>query len=275
MISPWTLWLRIIDYHDSVYLGMDMDFYKNLVQEESERHDSYMSLKYKYIKSLLSDFNIRIINNGLTDEPIIRVWKSAKIEPNTRFFYMNQLGTLGAYSYTHTPPFNGFSAGRYCSIASNVRLFGAAHYPDWVSSSSIFYDSFITSDRPLTFSERMRNRTKIGHDVWIGSDVAIARNVSIGNGAIIATGSIVTKDVPAYAVVGGVAAKILKYRFEKSIIDELESIQWWDYSMHDLKGLNFTAPRSFIDEFRNRVERGEIEKYSPKYIDLSEFLDEH
>jgi acetyltransferase-like isoleucine patch superfamily enzyme len=62
----------------------------------------------------------------------------------------------------------------------------------------------------------------IGNDVWIGAYVKILKDVTIGNGAV------VTKDVPPYAIVGGVPAKVIKYRFNKATIQKLLKIKWWD-----------------------------------------------
>ena len=68
----------------------------------------------------------------------------------------------------------------------------------------------------------------IGNDVWVGEDAKILEGVSIGNGAIIATGAVVTKDVPPYTIVGGVPAKIIRYRFEAEQIAYLQQLQWWN-----------------------------------------------
>ena len=69
----------------------------------------------------------------------------------------------------------------------------------------------------------------IGNDVWIGYKAIILAGVKIGDGAIIGTGALVTKDVPAYSIVGGVPAKIIRKRFSEDIINELEILKWWDW----------------------------------------------
>ena len=73
--------------------------------------------------------------------------------------------------------------------------------------------------------------TTIGNDVWIGWDVLIKGGVTIGNGAVIGARSVVTKVVPPYAVVAGVPAKVIKYRFEQEKIDLLQQLQWWDWDI--------------------------------------------
>lgn len=75
----------------------------------------------------------------------------------------------------------------------------------------------------------------IGNDVWIGAYVNIIEGITIGDGAIIAAGSVVTQDVPPYAVVGGVPAKVIKYRFEQDIIEQLKKIEWWNKDQKWLK----------------------------------------
>lgn len=86
-------------------------------------------------------------------------------------------------------------------------------HDDWVK----YPDGFI-EQKPIT----------IGNDVWIGRKVIIMDGVNIGNGAIVATGAVVTKDVPPYAIVGGVPSKVIKYKFSQEIINRLEEIEWWN-----------------------------------------------
>lgn len=76
--------------------------------------------------------------------------------------------------------------------------------------------------------------TTIGNDVWIGWGVLIKGGVTIGNGAVIGARSVVTKDVPPYAVVAGVPAKVIKYRFEQEKIDLLQQLQWWDWDIDQI-----------------------------------------
>jgi acetyltransferase-like isoleucine patch superfamily enzyme len=73
---------------------------------------------------------------------------------------------------------------------------------------------------------------KIGNDVFIGANVTILDGIIIGNGAVIGAGAVVTKNVPPYAIVVGVPAKIIKYRFSTSQIEKLQMIKWWDSSPH-------------------------------------------
>ncbi|ELN8649222.1 CatB-related O-acetyltransferase [Escherichia coli] len=77
----------------------------------------------------------------------------------------------------------------------------------------------------------------IGHDVWIGSRCTILAGVNIGTGAIIAAGSVVTKDVPPYAIVGGVPAKVIRYRHPPEIIDRLLKTEWWKLKPNELWNL--------------------------------------
>ena len=70
----------------------------------------------------------------------------------------------------------------------------------------------------------------IGNDVWMGRNTTVMDGVTIGDGAVIATGAIVTKDIPPYAIAGGIPAKVIKYRFSPELINRLLEIKWWNFS---------------------------------------------
>ena len=69
----------------------------------------------------------------------------------------------------------------------------------------------------------------IGNDVWIAENCTILSGVKIGNGAVLATGSVVTKDVPDFSIVGGIPARVLRYRFKNEEILELNKVKWWNW----------------------------------------------
>ena len=129
---------------------------------------------------------------------------------------------------------NNTRIGRFCSIARHVAIGLAEHPMNWGSTSPAFqYTAFRHSPvRRLGNHQVSPNKTTIiGSDVWIGENVIVKQGVRIGHGACIGSGCVVTKDVPPYAVVGGVPGKIIKYRFSPEIIDLLLQSEWWD--LHD------------------------------------------
>lgn len=103
--------------------------------------------------------------------------------------------------------------------------------------------------------EKAEDIVEIGSDVWIGKNVYIKNNVHIDHGAVVASNSYVVSDVPAYAIVGGNPARIIKYRFDKEIIEKLLEIAWWDWADEriDREMRYFNNPLEFI----SRSEKGD------------------
>lgn len=146
---------------------------------------------------------------------------------------------VGAYSYGDVlrpnvlPP--GTRVGRYCSVGKELIVRRRDHPLDRMSTHPAFYDRRIGLLKVDTIPSNLENPLTIGNDVWIGDRVLILSGCkSIGNGAVLAAGSVVTRDVPAYAVVGGVPARLIRMRFDQDHIAKLEESNWWEKSLSEI-----------------------------------------
>ncbi|CEG33841.1 CatB-related O-acetyltransferase [Peribacillus simplex] len=145
----------------------------------------------------------------------------------------------GTYIQPHAKTFQT-KIGRFCSIGNNFSVIVGNHpVEDFVSTHPAFFSvrcqagfTFVDKDifNEFKFTEN-GYCCEIENDVWIGDNVSVINGVKIGNGAIVAAGAVVTQDVPPYAIVGGVPAKIIRYRFDTSEIDFLNKLQWWNKSI--------------------------------------------
>ncbi|MDB5623464.1 MAG: hypothetical protein JWR39_2027 [Devosia sp.] len=97
----------------------------------------------------------------------------------------------------------------------------------------------------------------------------IQMGVRIGSGAVIAGGSIVTKDVPPYAIVAGVPAKLLRMRFNDDTVQELLRLQWWNYTLPSLQGLDFQDVERSISELNRRIEAGQMQTASVERVEVT------
>jgi len=121
--------------------------------------------------------------------------------------------------------------GNYCSIANEtVFILHDEHHVDTVSTFP-FKNHVLKENEPEAFS---KGNIVIDDDVWIGYRCMILSGVHIGQGAVIAAGAVVTKDIPPYAIAGGVPARVIKYRFSKVIVDELMKMDYDNLSYEDI-----------------------------------------
>lgn len=128
--------------------------------------------------------------------------------------------------------------GKFCSIACGAKFIfnGANHTLQSFSTYPfpIFPDEWDKSLKPCEAWDN-KGDIVIGNDVWIGFDAVILSGVHVGDGAIIGTRAVVTKDVPPYAIVGGVPAKIIKKRFSQTVVEILQKVKWWDWDIEKIK----------------------------------------
>lgn len=188
----------------------------------------------------------RIANKGARDVVNKKKFPNAIIDNGCCFTDDSQIGenshlfancivnhtSIGNYTYIgRNSLIQNTKIGNYCSISHEV-ICGLGRHPlDLFSTSSVFYRKsnplcLQVVDKNIDFEEYLP--VNIGHDVWIGARAIIMDGVNVGNGAVIAAGAVVTKDVPDYAVVGGVPAKIIKYRSIKEIVVRQKK-EWWNY----------------------------------------------
>jgi virginiamycin A acetyltransferase len=124
--------------------------------------------------------------------------------------------------------------GKFCSIADNVRvLLGGEHnYKNW---STYPFDNLLIRFKENGPTVKTKGDVTIGNDVWVGYGTLILSGITVGDRVVVGAGSVVTRSVPAYAVVAGNPARVVKYRFSKEKIAELQEMRWWDLPWKELR----------------------------------------
>jgi len=189
---------------------------------------------------------IRFLYHKIKNRKLLSFSISSRISKNSVFEGRNKIypeasfsGTLGFGSYIGPNSNLLGSIGRYTSIAPFVKVINGTHPTTvpYVSTSPVFYSlnkqngtSYTDIQRfdEFLYCKETKSPVIIGNDCWIGERVMIIGGVNIAHGAIVLAGAVVTKDIPPYAIVGGVPGKIIKYRYDSETIQFLLKYEWWN-----------------------------------------------
>jgi virginiamycin A acetyltransferase len=214
--------------------------------------------------------------SGVYSEGQTIIFRSAFLVESYAALFPNSFFTVGAYSFAQNYLNPNLRIGRYCSIASGLEVMAAEHpicrfttspvtyLPRWIDHAK---KEFGLDWHVEPFEETL-SAPVIGNDVWIGQQVLLKGGINIGDGACIAARAVVTKDVPAYAIVGGVPARVIRYRFTERQIARLLAARWWRYNYADLPQEHWSDLDRFLDALQERVESGAIKPWNPGTWDL-------
>ena len=207
---------------------------------------------------------------------IFRINPECRFEPPcTLADCVNQKSCIQIGAFTNIAKGNGLiqnvAIGRYCAIAPNVDICPPQHPTGWLSTSSrqfnggfLRWRDYLGNDVSI-ISKPDEESVRIGNDVWIGCRSVIMDGVTVGDGAIVAAGAVVTKDVPPYAIVGGVPARIIRYRFDENTIRRLLALKWWDYDIADLGCIEWSDVGKAIGQVEDAISAGAV-RYAPDVL---------
>jgi acetyltransferase-like isoleucine patch superfamily enzyme len=169
--------------------------------------------------------------------------------------------------------------GRYCSVGQRSIINPGEHPTNWLSTHPFVGDpsgvscgmagepAYAAIAGAALSAPRPTERVTIGHDVWLGANTVLLSGVSIGDGAVIAAGAVVSRDVAPFAIVGGVPAQVLRYRFPADMIRRLGELRWWDY---DLGAVRDAIDYSDLERAAAMLEamkaRGELQRVEDRFV---------
>lgn len=185
---------------------------------------------------LTSSMNTSVYNsikNYIKDENIVNYSNLIREQSHTHTHTRIGRFCYGPLSFPHHYV---EEVGSFCSFAPGVDVVGS-HLLNAISTHGILYSPYFMDilDNSKGREYLAKEKVRIGNDVWLGRDVLITKGVRIGNGVVAGAKSVITKDIPDYAIVAGVPARIIRFRFQQEQINKLNAIKWWDWDIEKIK----------------------------------------
>jgi virginiamycin A acetyltransferase len=175
---------------------------------------------------------------------LARRWDGDEMRATTWRSLLQRYHDVTVGLYTYGPVLHrgrmprGTRIGRWCSVGRDLMVRRRNHPIERVTQHPFFYNARLGMVERDTIRRDEENPLVVGHDVWIGDRVMILADcTTVGNGAVLAGGCVVTRDVPPYAIVGGIPARVLRYRFPPEVQRHLEESRWWEFDVHTLATL--------------------------------------
>ncbi|YAG15144.1 CatB-related O-acetyltransferase [Nostoc sp. DSM 114161] len=176
--------------------------------------------------------------------------------------------TVGDYTYFDRhislalfTPNDRIEIGKFFSLAKDIVIFGGGNHITTRATTFPFKWLATETEPEERYTDAAsKGATMIGHDVWVGYGATIMSGVKIGNGAVVGARAVVAKDVPAYAVVVGNPAKVVRYRFKPETIQRLLELAWWNWDLSKVAAnleLLYTNPDEWQLEIQVKGPRGE------------------
>lgn len=205
--------------------------------DELKKEDNFEDAEVLYSSY---NYELKHLMNGIGGiKRIIDIFESVRgVARENKDISKVRHSNIGKYSYGGLAAYNPRveSVGAFCSFASGVTAVWN-HPLNMVTQHDFIYESTICREidnQRYTMAD-FNKKFIIGNDVWLGANVILTNGVRIGNGVRAAAGSVITKDVPDYAIVAGVPAKIIRFRFTEEQIEKLNKIRWWDWPIEKIR----------------------------------------
>ncbi len=171
-----------------------------------------------------------VITGTVFLEENVKIRNGVKIQAGVKLS-IGRFTTVNGPNTALNNQINEIQIGSFCSIARGVDIQEFNHYSSRPSTYFILQNVFGENFADI----HSKGKVVLGHDVWVGAQSLILSGVKIGDGAVIAANSVVTSDVPAFSIVGGSPAKVIKMRFNQEIIDRILKDPWWFWSLDKIK----------------------------------------